>query len=99
MVNDNDVNTTDRTHTVYIDTGTHNYIIINYEYMNIIFNLTAYESSFSSFSSSDISTYHVILSNISADTGIYPFYLHSNISASFHYLFFFLVVILIYLHI
>jgi hypothetical protein len=91
MVNDN-VNSTDKTRTVYFDTGTHNYIIINYEYMNKIFNLTAYKSSFSSFSSSNISTYPVILilSNISANTGIYPFYLHSNISASFHYLFFFL---------
>jgi hypothetical protein len=83
------INNTNETHTVYIDTGTHNYTLIggggrNY-FLNVSFTLTPYLSSSSSFSSSNIDTYPVILTNISTD--IYsPFVLRADISSSFHYL-------------
>jgi hypothetical protein len=87
------VNYTNENHTVYIDTGTHNYSLISNErgyspflpLMNVIFTLTPYLSS-SSFSSSDIDTYPVILTNTSSNHVFSAFFLYANISSSFHYL-------------
>jgi hypothetical protein len=89
------INNTKENHTVYIDTGTHNYTIISSTYLydsnfyplvNVIFTLTPYISSSSSFSSSNIDTYPVILTNTSSSSGTSPFVLSANISSSFHYL-------------
>jgi hypothetical protein len=93
------VNVTGRNSIVYIYTDTYNYTLVTSTdstsstfkgYINIIFTLTTYTSSYSSFSSSDISTNPLILSNSSNSTNKYLFLLYSDISASFHYLFFFI---------
>jgi hypothetical protein len=82
------VNVSGRNSVVYIDHGTYNCSILGSgsvnSYFNVTFTLSANTSS-SSFSSSDINTYPVILTNTS-DSNYSPFCLYSNISASFHYL-------------
>jgi hypothetical protein len=77
------INDTNGNHAVYVHTGTHNYTLLN-NIRNVIFSLTAYDFS-SSFSSSDMDTYPVILTNTSAGQ-LSPFYLSDNISSSFLYL-------------
>jgi hypothetical protein len=87
------LNNTNGDHTVYIDTGIHNYTLISQYYpyfspflplLNVVFTLRAYLSS-SSFSSSDINTYPVILTNSSSNFNS-PFFLFYDISSFFHYL-------------
>jgi hypothetical protein len=86
------INNTNGNHTVHIDTGTHNYTLvsdIDYSYFNfsglenVVFTLTPYLSSSSSFSSSDINTYPIILTNKSTDIIYSPFFLYANISSFF----------------
>jgi hypothetical protein len=81
---------TNENHSVYIDSGTHNYTLISYysvdyPFMNVIFTLRPYYSS-SSFSSSNIDTYPIILTNNSVVEDGCAFYLYDNISSSFYYL-------------
>jgi hypothetical protein len=89
------LNNTNGIHNVYIDTDTHNIALVSYvsvdstsgpflPLINVIFTLTPYLSS-SSFSSSDVDTYPVILTNKSTEQ-VSPFFLYANISSSFHYL-------------
>jgi hypothetical protein len=69
------VNNSNGNHTVYNDTGTHNYTIVSTSlpnsFINVAFTIKHYESF--SFSASNIDIYPVILTNKSTDLG-FPFY-------------------------
>jgi hypothetical protein len=89
------INNSNNNHTIYIDSGIHNYSLLSfgesgyinpfYPLINVIFTFIPYISS-SFFSSSDISTYPVILTNRSG--GVSPFLLYANTFSSFHCLIF-----------
>jgi hypothetical protein len=77
------LNNTNGDYTIYIDTDIHNYTLVDPVFGNVVFTLAPYI--FPSFSSSDIDTYPVILTNKSTGSSS-PFLLYDNISSSFHYL-------------
>jgi hypothetical protein len=97
----NIVNITNKNTTVYIDSGIYNCSIISplkyyavvhfYVYMDITFILTGDISSPSSFvKTNGISTYPIILSNSSIESGSNVFLFCGNVSASFKYINFFI---------